>query len=104
MKASPLVSIIIPVYNVKRYLDICVASTLKQSYQNIEVILVDDGSTDDSGKKCDEWGVKDSRIKVIHQKNDGLNSARRSGWKVCSGEYVTFLDSDDFIHEDNIKQ
>lgn len=98
-----LVSIIIPVYNVERYLDACLESVVNQSYTSMEIILVDDGSTDNSGNKCDSWKEKDARIKVIHKRNEGLNYARKSGWEVATGEYITFLDSDDLFHTDNIK-
>ncbi|MDR1969885.1 MAG: glycosyltransferase [Candidatus Nomurabacteria bacterium] len=101
--SSPLISVVIPVYNVEKYLDECMGSVVEQSYKNLEIILVDDGSTDSSGKMCDEWARKDTRVKVIHKKNDGLNYARRDGFRKSTGEYITFLDSDDFFHEDNIK-
>lgn len=100
---NPQVSIIIPVYNVESYLDECMSSVVTQSHQDIQIILVDDGSTDKSGKLCDKWSKKDSRIKVIHKKNEGLNYARKTGFRASSGDYVTFLDSDDLLHIDNIK-
>lgn len=92
-----LLSIIVPVYNVDKYLDMCVESLLNQTYRNIEIILVDDGSTDLSGKLCDKWAEKDKRIKVIHKVNGGLSSARNAGIKLSHGEYITFVDSDDWI-------
>ncbi|MDO5396828.1 MAG: glycosyltransferase [bacterium] len=92
-----LISIIIPVYNVEKYLDRCIKSIIGQTYKEIEIILVDDGSTDNSGKMCDEWAKKDKRIKVIHKKNAGLGYARNSGLEVASGEYIMFVDSDDYI-------
>lgn len=92
-----LISIIVPVYNVEQYLDACLMSILKQTYNNIEIILVDDGSTDRSGKKCDEYAEKDSRIKVIHKENGGLSDARNKGISVSNGSYIMFLDSDDIV-------
>lgn len=103
MRNQPLVSVIIPVYNVEKYLDACLLSVAEQTYQNLEIILIDDGSTDGSGKKCDAWAKKDNRFKVVHKKNEGLNYARRDGFKKSSGDYITFLDSDDLIHRDCIE-
>lgn len=91
-----MTSIIIPVYNVEQYLDACVESARKLNAQ-IEIILVDDGSTDHSGMLCDAWAEKDTRIRVIHQKNGGLSAARNTGIQNARGEYVLFLDSDDFL-------
>lgn len=90
-----LVSIIVPVYNVKKYLRECVESLLQQTYKNLEIILVDDGSKDQSGAICDEYAEKDKRIKVIHKDNAGLGFARNSGLEIARGGYVTFIDSDD---------
>lgn len=92
-----LVSIIIPVYKVEQYLDRCVNSVVDQTYKNLEIILVDDGSPDSCGNLCDEWKTKDSRIKVIHKKNGGLSDARNAGLKIATGKYVLFIDSDDWI-------
>lgn len=92
-----MISIIIPVYNVQTYLDECVNSIVSQSYCNLEIILVDDGSTDSSGKMCDLWLEKDSRIKVVHKLNGGLSSARNTGIEVAKGDYIAFVDSDDFV-------
>lgn len=92
---SPLVSIIIPVYNVEEYIDECINSVLNQTYKNIEVIIVDDGSTDKSGEKCDAY--RDDRITVIHQDNKGLAEARNVGIAAANGEYIYFVDSDDYI-------
>lgn len=92
-----LITIIIPVYNVKPYLEECLQSVQKQTYNNLEIILVDDGSTDGSGELCDKLKKNDKRISVIHKKNAGLGFARNSGLELASGKYVTFLDSDDFI-------
>ena len=89
-------SIIIPVYRVEEYLDECVQSVVSQTYRNFEVILVDDGSPDNSGVLCDRWAEKDSRIRVIHQENQGLSGARNTGIRAASGEYLMFLDSDDW--------
>lgn len=91
------ISVIVPIYNVEKYLNRCVKSILKQTYKNIEVILVDDGSTDDSGKICDQLAEKDDRIKVIHKKNGGMSDARNAGLEIVSGEYIAFVDSDDWV-------
>jgi len=93
----PKVSVIIPVYNAEKYLSICVGSVLAQTLQDIEIILVDDGSTDGSSILCDELAMKDFRIRVIHKNNEGLGMARNSGLEIAKGEYVTFVDSDDYI-------
>lgn len=93
-------SIIIPVYNVEKYLNECVESVLNQTHKNIEIILVDDGSTDRSPIICDRYAEKESRIKVIHKENGGLSSARNAGMMVMTGDYVLFLDSDDFWDND----
>lgn len=97
------VSVIVPIYNVEQWLDDCVNSIVKQDYRNIEIILVDDGSTDNSGIICEEWKQKDERIIVIHKKNGGLSSARNAGLDICQGDYVTFVDSDDYIQPDTIQ-
>lgn len=97
-----LVSVVVPVYNVEQYLDQCVQSICDQSYDNLEIILVDDGSTDSSGKMCDQWGSRDGRIKVIHKSNGGLSDARNVGIKSARGEYLCFIDSDDLVTEDLI--
>ena len=91
----PKISVIIPVYKVERYLDACVASVTGQTYTNLEIILVDDGSPDRCPAMCDAWAEKDPRIRVIHRKNGGLSAARNSGLDVCTGDYITFVDSDD---------
>lgn len=100
--ADTIVSVIIPVYNVQKYLTQCMDSVCTQTYQNLEIILVDDGSTDNSGKLCDEFAQKDSRIKVIHKLNGGLSEARNAGTAACSGEFVFYLDSDDYLERDAI--
>ncbi|MDF2884761.1 MAG: glycosyl transferase [Clostridiaceae bacterium] len=92
------ISIVVPVYNVEKYLDKCISSILQQSFTDFELILVNDGSNDNSGSKCDEYKHIDSRIKVIHQENQGLSSARNIGIEASQGNYITFIDSDDFIH------
>ena len=97
------VSIIVPVYNVEKYVERCIESIIKQSYKNLEIILIDDGSKDNSGKICDEYAEKDNRIKVIHKKNGGLSDARNTGLNIADGEYICFIDSDDYIHKDLVK-
>lgn len=96
-KKGMLVSIIVPVYNVESYLDECVKSIMQQTYKNIEIILVDDGSTDKSGILCDEYKKMDERIAVIHKVNGGLSDARNAGLKIANGDYISFVDSDDII-------
>lgn len=92
------ISIIVPVYNVEQYLENCINSILNQTFKNYELILVNDGSTDNSGNICDRYKQKDSRIKVIHKKNEGLSSARNTGLDIACGKYIGFVDSDDSIH------
>lgn len=93
----PLISVIIPVYNVDKYLRQCLDSVINQTYKNIEILLIDDGSTDDSGKICDEYAGNDARITVIHKENGGLSDARNTGIESMHGQYVSFVDSDDYI-------
>lgn len=93
----PKISIVIPIYNVEKYLDKCVQSAINQTLQDIEIILVDDESSDGCPQLCNEYAKQDGRIKVVHKKNGGLGFARNSGLEVATGEYVTFLDSDDFV-------
>ena len=93
---NELITIVVPVYNVENYLDKCVDTIVNQTYTNLEIILVDDGSTDSSGKKCDEWAEKDCRIKVIHKENGGLSDARNKGIDVATGKWIGFIDSDDY--------
>ncbi len=100
--SNPLVTVIIPIYNVEDYLEKCVESVLNQTYKNIEIILVDDGATDRSGMVCDELQARDNRIKVIHKANGGLADARNAAINVMTGEYVTCIDSDDWVSEDYI--
>ena len=97
-----LISVIVPIYKVEPYLDRCVRSIVEQTYENLEIILVDDGSPDNCPAICDDWAAKDSRIKVIHKENGGLSDARNAGMEVASGEYIAFVDSDDWISADYI--
>lgn len=94
---NPKVSIIVPVYNVEAFLDECVRSVLAQTYENIEIVLIDDGAKDNSGKMCDDYALKDDRIVVIHKENGGLSSARNAGIEKATGDYLMFVDSDDVI-------
>lgn len=98
-----LISVIVPIYKVQDYLDECVESIINQTYSNIEIILVDDGSPDECPNMCDAWAKKDSRIRVVHKKNGGLSSARNAGLDVANGEYICFVDSDDFICKDALE-
>lgn len=98
------VSVIIPVYNVSVYLDACIKSVVSQSYGSLEILLVDDGSTDDSGCLCDRWASREARIRVIHKRNGGLSSARNAGLDVCTGDYIAFVDSDDWIEPGMIEE
>ena len=100
MTSYPLISVIVPVYNCASYLGKCVESLLAQTYPNLEIVLVDDGSTDDSGKRCDEYAQKYPQVKVIHQKNGGVSAARNAGITQARGEYIGFVDSDDYVAED----
>ena len=100
MKGTDKISIIIPVYNVEPYIKRCLDSVINQTYQNLEIICVDDGSTDGSGKICDEYATKDSRIKVFHKENGGVSSAKNLGLKNITGKYIGFVDSDDWIEPD----
>lgn len=95
-----LLSVIVPIYNVEQYLGRCIHSIITQTYTNLEIILVDDGSPDNCPEKCDDWAKQDSRIKVIHKKNGGLGNARNSGLEIATGDYVAFVDSDDYIIPD----
>ncbi len=94
---KPLISVIVPIYNVEKYLDRCVQSIVDQTYKELEIILVDDGSPDNSPEICDEWAKKDGRIKVIHKKNGGVSSARNAGLDAARGEYIGFVDGDDYL-------
>lgn len=99
---TPLISIIVPVYNVRDYLDTCLDSLQKQNYPKLEIILIDDGSTDGSGVVCDDYAKRDPRAKVIHQQNRGLSAARNVGLTHATGSYITFVDSDDYIAPDYV--
>lgn len=94
---TELISVIVPVYNVERYLRRCVDSILHQTYRNLEVLLVDDGSTDASGAICDEYAAQEERVTAVHQKNGGLSAARNTGLERAQGTYLCFVDSDDFL-------
>lgn len=100
---EPLVSIIVPVYNAEQYLDRCINSILHQEYQNYELLLIDDGSTDTSGAMCDTYAKEDSRIRVFHRENAGVSASRNYALDVCQGKYIQFLDSDDWITSDSTK-
>ena len=97
---APLISVIVPVYNVEKYLAKCIDSIIAQTYTNLEILLVDDGATDSSGAICDEYAQKESRIRVIHKENGGLSDARNRGIAEARGEYLGFIDSDDYIDVD----
>ena len=99
-----LISIVVPIYNVKEYLDACIKSIINQTYKNIEIILVDDGSTDGCADLCDEYKKFDSRIRVIHKENGGLSDARNTGLEVASGVYIVFIDSDDYVNVNMVKE
>lgn len=100
---TALISVIVPVYNVAQYLEKSIASIQKQTYQNLEIILVDDGATDESGRLCDSIAELDDRVSVFHKKNEGLSQARNDGMKQAHGDYLIFIDSDDYIHPEMIK-
>lgn len=100
---NDLISVIVPVYKVEQYLDECVSSIVNQTYKNLEIILVDDGSPDSCGKMCDNWAKKDTRITVIHKENGGLSDARNAGLDIFKGEYVAFVDSDDYVESNYIE-
>lgn len=100
---NPLISIVVPIYNIEDYVEKCIVSIIQQSYENIEIILVDDGSTDKSALICDEFSKKDKRIKIIHKKNGGLVSARKAGISIATGDYVVNVDGDDFIEKNRLE-
>lgn len=102
-KNGPLVSVIIPVYNVEKYLARCIQSVVNQTYLNLEILLVNDGSTDSSGKICDHFAENEDRVQVIHKKNGGLSDARNVGLDIAQGEWITFVDSDDWVSQDYIE-
>ncbi len=101
--AKGMVSIIVPVYNSEKYLRKCIESMINQSYKNIEIILIDDGSTDSSRRICEKYAIKDKRIKLLHKENSGPAAARNEGIKISEGEFIFFLDADDFIEKDALK-
>ena len=101
---QPLVSVVVPIYNVEAYLDRCIESIVNQTYKNLEIILVDDGSPDRCPQMCDAWALRDERIQVIHKSNEGLGMARNSGIDVATGKYIFFLDSDDYLAEETVYQ
>ena len=98
--SEELISVIVPVYKVEKYLDRCVESIVGQTYENLEIILVDDGSPDSCGDMCDAWAQRDSRVKVVHKKNGGLSDARNAGVEASTGAWIGFSDSDDYIAPD----
>lgn len=100
---EPLISVIIPVYNVEKYIHTCIDSIISQTYKNIEIILVDDGSEDNSGHICDVYAKSDSRIKIIHKENGGLSDARNVAIDIARGDFITFVDSDDFVETDYVE-
>lgn len=101
---NPLITIVVPIYNVERFLRSCIESILVQSYKNLEIILVNDGSTDSCGEICDEYEKTDARIHVIHQVNKGLSEARNAGIDSAKGEYIAFIDSDDYIDDNYVER
>lgn len=100
---SPLISIIVPIYNVEPYIQRCLDSIINQTYSNLEIILIDDGSPDNCPQICDEYAAKDNRITVIHKKNGGLSDARNAGLDICKGEFISFIDSDDWVEQSYIE-
>ena len=96
---QPLLSVIVPCYNVEKYMDKCISSIVRQTYTNLEILLINDGSTDETGMFCNSWQKKDSRIKVIHKQNEGLDYARKTGIENAAAEYIAFVDADDWIDE-----
>lgn len=102
--SDPLISIVVPIYNVEKYVENCIDSIIKQTYLNLEIILVDDGSTDSSPQICDEYSKSDSRIKVIHKVNGGLVSARKAGVRAATGDYIAYVDGDDWIEPNMYEQ
>ncbi len=104
MSNNDLISVIVPIYNVEKYLFRCVESLINQTYKNLEIILVDDGSPDNCPRLCDEYLKKDNRIKVVHKKNGGLSDARNAGMEIAKGDYISFVDSDDYVSLDFIEE
>lgn len=104
MSDSPLFSIILPIYNVEKYIDRCINTILNQEFSNYEIILVDDGSTDSCPELCDRYGKFSKKIKVLHKKNGGLSSARNAGLNIATGKYIFWVDSDDYLPMGTLKQ
>lgn len=102
--SDPLITVVLPIYNVAKWLDTCIQSIVKQTYRNLQIILVDDGSTDESPTICEHWAAKDSRINVVHQQNAGLSAARNTGLRLRKGEYVCFVDSDDYVEHNYVER
>lgn len=100
---SPLVGIVIPAFNASKYIDACISSVLNQTYLNLQVVLVDDGSTDSTGLICDEWAERDPRIEVVHKENGGISSARNAGFRKICSDWIWFVDSDDLIDPDSVR-
>ena len=98
----PLISVIVPVYNTVKYVNKCINSIINQTYKNLQIILVDDGSTDNSGGVCDDYAKMDSRIIVIHEENQGVSKARNNAIDIMNGKYLVFVDSDDWLPDDGI--
>lgn len=103
MRERPLISVIVPVYKAEKYLDRCIQSIIDQTYENLEIILVDDGSTDNCPAMCDAWAEKDSRVQVIHKENGGVSSARNMALDCATGDYVTFVDADDWVEPNAVE-
>lgn len=101
--SNPLITVVLPIYNVAKWLDTCIQSIVKQTYRNLQIILVDDGSTDESPAICEHWAAKDSRINVVHQRNAGLSAARNTGLRLRKGEYICFVDSDDYVEYEYVE-
>jgi glycosyltransferase involved in cell wall biosynthesis len=104
VKTNYLISVIVPVYNAEKYLTKCIESILGQTYPNIELLLINDGSTDGSPAICDEYALKDKRVKVIHKKNEGVSSARNMGLELAQGDFISFVDADDWLERDAIER
>lgn len=101
---QPLVTVVLPIYNVEKYLDRCIESVVNQTYNNLEILMIDDGSPDRCPQMCEEWAKKDPRIRVIHKKNQGLGHARNTGIEYATGQYICFFDSDDYIRKDTAEK
>lgn len=102
--SDPLITVVLPIYNVAKWLDTCIQSIVQQTYRNLQIILVDDGSTDESPTICERWAAKDNRINVVHQQNAGLSAARNTGLRMRKGEYVCFVDSDDYVEHNYVER